>query len=707
MYLFIGIFLVWGPKHWILSASDQEIKNLPVLQKQVRTGFSNGGWEADRYRNMETLDAHRSIVIADLEGPGVIRHIHTTRHYKRPISTRGVVLLIYFDGVKQPAVQCPLGDFFGDGCNGKSMNFSTPLIECAPGSYNTYIPMPFKTRARVVLRNDTDIDLDNYSYVEWEPLEAWDPRLGYFHATYQRRTFQLTDKTKETFLHLKGTGHLLGRQFSVVTDEPKFKNFHFVMEGNNEVDIDGEERRLDYLGSEDSFTFSWGFQNMFAGLHAGMPLVKTGELNLLSIYRFHDHMPIRFNRELVWSINWTHEFWKNPEWLEPIRMRSEEGGCWVDYATVFYWYQDSPSGFKHHPIEPLDRRIEDLTKSSMPTMARQEKMNLSDVRKEIVQHIESLQVSGKPYGCYRLKPGGEAELYATCDVAIMRTIMGEDLMKSLTRNQCKQWIDYINSFAQEDGVYRGGRHSKQHRNGMVIGALGVLGGQQKYPVKLYEEFNTIEKVAPWLEKIDWSRQWGASHLFWGGMHCYSMSRQCTDAWRKAVFDWLDAGLDPETGWWRKGVEHYDKNQPLGGGAHIWPMYQQHSRHFPYPEKVIDSILSMQNEDGSWIGFGNYLDLDALYGLAYMRTLAPDYRTKDILKAVWKHGNLALESYRNFMASEPDTHALLAMVGELGLLQQLDPPRFPDTVKWTDIFSDARLYDTKDVECTKPQCTGKQ
>ena len=333
-------------------------------------------------------------------------------------------------------------------------------------------------------------------------------------------------------------------------------------------------------------------------------------------------------------------------------------------------------------------------------LSAKEKINLSDLRNEIANHITSLQVAGKPYGCYRLKKGGEAELYATCDVAIMRTIMGEDLTKSLTQDQRREWIDYINSFAQEDGVYKGGRHSEQHRNGMVIGALGALGGRQLYPVSFYEEFDTVEEIGPWLEDIDWNRQWGASHLFWGGMHCYSMSNQCTDAWRKAVFDWLDANLDPDTGWWRKGVEHYDKNQPLGGGAHIWPIYQQHDRPFPYPEKVIDSILSLQMENGSWRAVGNYLDLDALYGLAYMRSLAPDHRPEDILKAVRKHGDLTIKNYKQFMAGEPDTHAVLAMVGILGLLQQFEPDRFTDTVKWTDIFSDIRLYNTKDVEYTK-------
>ena len=32
---------------------------------------------------------------------------------------RGIVLEIYFDGAKTPAVHCPVADFFGDGCGGR------------------------------------------------------------------------------------------------------------------------------------------------------------------------------------------------------------------------------------------------------------------------------------------------------------------------------------------------------------------------------------------------------------------------------------------------------------------------------------------------------------------------------------------------------------------------------------------------------------
>jgi hypothetical protein len=218
--------------------------------------------------------------------------------------------------------------------------------------------MPFKERARVYLRNDTSQDAMNYSYVEWEPLKELDPSLGYFHATYSRHRFQLTPSTSHTFFEVKGTGHLIGRQFSVLTDEPLFRDFVYVMEGNNEVDIDGRERAIDYLGSEDSFTFSWGFQEPFVGLRAGMPHVVHGDSDSLSIYRFHDHMPIRFRRALTWRINWQEErvFTGQPAWREAV----DRGGCMVDYATVFYWYQDDPGGYEHQPLPEVALRANKL-----------------------------------------------------------------------------------------------------------------------------------------------------------------------------------------------------------------------------------------------------------------------------------------------------------------------------------------------------------
>ncbi|KPL26437.1 MAG: hypothetical protein AMS23_01750 [Bacteroides sp. SM1_62] len=339
------------------------------------------------------------------------------------------------------------------------------------------------------------------------------------------------------------------------------------------------------------------------------------------------------------------------------------------------------------------------------------KVELSRVRKTILNHCNSLLDKSGPYGSYRGGTGMRPSLYASCDVAIMRTIMGENLMVTLSDLQRQQWIDFINSFAINRGSNYGSYcdtygHSFHHANGMVIGALGVLGGKQKYPVKLYDEFDQIEEVIPWLESLDWAKQWDASHLFWGGMHCYSMSSRCSDAWKDEVFAWLDENIDEKSGWWKKGVTHADRHQPLGGSVHILPIYQHLRRRFPYPEKVIDSVLDLQLPNGRWyeresIHVMAYLELDALYALMYMSGLAPDYRTDDIRQAVNRYADLVTYYWNNhsreMLSLHP--HHILAGVGTFGLLNQLNPDRFTDDVQWTDIFSDVRFYQTSEVEVT--------
>ena len=61
----------------------------------------------------------------------------------------------------------------------------------------------------------------------------------------------LTNDSREDFFRVKGRGHFLGRQFSIASDEARFKGFNTVMEGNNEVAVDGRAKAFEYLGGED------------------------------------------------------------------------------------------------------------------------------------------------------------------------------------------------------------------------------------------------------------------------------------------------------------------------------------------------------------------------------------------------------------------------------------------------------------------------
>lgn len=338
-------------------------------------------------------------------------------------------------------------------------------------------------------------------------------------------------------------------------------------------------------------------------------------------------------------------------------------------------------------------------------------IQLDSVRADVLAYCEAVRDKEGPYGCYRGGIGQRPDLYASCDVAEIRAIMGENLQSTLPEQHRRQWIGHINSYVENrpdrpaDGSYFDSHgHSALHANGMVISAFGVLEGRQVQPVRLYGEFSTPEKVAAWLEKIDWSKQWQSSHLFWGGMIPFSFSRSCAPGWKDVVFKWLNANLDPKTGWWRRGTPHADRHQPLGGSVHILPMYQHHRQPFPYPERVIDSVLALQLGNGRWletpdVHVMNYLELDALYAFEYMRSLVPAYRRSDIAKSVERYVNLVVKYYNDRKAElfTLHPHMVLAVAGTLGLLQRLAPEQVIGSNRWTDIFTDKRFYNTASVE----------
>ena len=332
--------------------------------------------------------------------------------------------------------------------------------------------------------------------------------------------------------------------------------------------------------------------------------------------------------------------------------------------------------------------------------------DLDHVRGRVLGYFDGcLRDPGDPPGQYRIKPNGtKASLYASADVAIARAIMGEDLRATLPQAERRAWVRHIQSFARPDGRYADTfGHHQLHANGMVIGALGVLGGKQRYSVDpLYTPFQTIERMQAFLaDQIDWVHQWTESHKFWGGLHMYAASGKADACWIEAVLSWLDSHVDPDTGWFGHPIKPADAQEALGGAAHIWPLYEHQGRPIPYPRRAIDQILAGQTESGSFFGhsIGGYMNLDALYGLKLMRQAAPGYRESDCNHAIIRHGRLLVRHLDTYFDQQPSAHSVLAVVGNFGLLQQLAPERFTDSQgrRWSDIFSDPRFYLAAAVE----------
>lgn len=344
-----------------------DLRSLPFGRPR-RTGMSNAGWRYDNYPDLKSLDAGACIVLAALEGPGVITCFHITQHIAvfdgveeylstgasritvseeevQRATSRGLILEIYYNGSSLPAVHSPLADFFADGCQGKSSCYSTPFVEKLPRSYNSYIPMPFEESIRITLRNETAYNCLSYSFIEFERLPEWHSNLLYFHSIWQMKRFKLTPDTIFPLIHIAGKGHLFGAHYSISTSDPIFKDFFFIMEGNVEHRIDGEELpSIDYLGTEDSFGFSWGFRQVYCGMRSGINYLQTSQLPIeLSIFRFRDQNAITFNHSLDIRINWQHEFslgktsYQNyPRGL--VWQSVQAGGGWLEYASTHYFY---------------------------------------------------------------------------------------------------------------------------------------------------------------------------------------------------------------------------------------------------------------------------------------------------------------------------------------------------------------------------------
>jgi len=84
-----------------------------------------------------------SFDMAQVEGgAGQVRRIWITLNDRSPQMLRGLVLRCYWDGSEKPAVEAPIGDFFGLAL-GRMTAFENAWFDNPEGrSFNCRIPMP-------------------------------------------------------------------------------------------------------------------------------------------------------------------------------------------------------------------------------------------------------------------------------------------------------------------------------------------------------------------------------------------------------------------------------------------------------------------------------------------------------------------------------------------------------------------------------------
>src|ERR1035437_3031037 len=150
----------------------------------MRASSSDPDWKNGN-RDMRPIKAGQTLTVAELNGPGMIVHSWCRVSHADQNFSRLMTLRIYWDGEKNPSVQCPVGDFFGVGHGLDVAMNSLPVRASADGrARSCYWSMPFRKSARVTVTNDGSLATWCFYYAVEGEYGTVAKDAPTFHASY-------------------------------------------------------------------------------------------------------------------------------------------------------------------------------------------------------------------------------------------------------------------------------------------------------------------------------------------------------------------------------------------------------------------------------------------------------------------------------------------------------------------------------------------
>jgi len=247
---------------------------------------------------------------------------------------RKVVLKITWDDESEPAVWCPLGDFFGTapGVN-KYKSLATGMTD--EGFYSLWY-MPFGKSALIELVNDDDVD--RRLQLEYKTAQLSRPmeQMGYFHCKWHRDIFPLSkDRWPDwVMLRTEGRGRFCGVMLHVWNPRGGWWG-----EGDEKFFVDGEKFPSTIgTGSEDYFGYAWCHPGLFQKPFHCQTMTQNNAGHQ-SVLRWHVVDNVPFQKSFEGCIE---KYWSN-----------EDRGTL--YACTAVWYQ-APGGADPIKSTPVDQR---------------------------------------------------------------------------------------------------------------------------------------------------------------------------------------------------------------------------------------------------------------------------------------------------------------------------------------------------------------
>jgi len=269
-------------------------------------GTAHGGRKGAPSREIQPGER---VVLADLEGPGVVRHIWLTVPPGKPERLRSLVLEVRYDGRDEPSIATPVLDFFALP-HGRPVPFSSALVAAQEGrGFNAYFPMPFRDRIEISFTNHGERATTLYYQVDYTLQPELPAQLGYLHVSFRRQNPTVQKQDFVIADGLRGPGRFLGCAVGVrIIDHASWYG-----EGEVKVYRDGDSELPTICGTglEDYVGSAWGMGEHHAP-YGGAPLVRSEhggdaegmgvQPDFVGFYRWHVPDPIMFERDLKVTI---------------------------------------------------------------------------------------------------------------------------------------------------------------------------------------------------------------------------------------------------------------------------------------------------------------------------------------------------------------------------------------------------------------------
>lgn len=294
-----------------------------------------------------------------------------------------------------------------------------------------------------------------------------------------------------------------------------------------------------------------------------------------------------------------------------------------------------------------------------------------------------------------------ADLYGSIDAAYTLYTLGMLPQKTNCASR-KTWAKTILTFQNDGGEFtrlnlRG--HPKEHATAYAIAALHLL--QIESDEDYVSQIKPLTGLLPiltdraaflrWINMLDfrlaprsilkknlgWHYIWRGSHVGGGIPAAIGMTRHLCESWWPGqvdveqwfiwYFEWLDAHVNPHTGYWQRAFWNLLYRKPtlidMGGAVHFFWIYEALGRPFPYPEAVIESTLTLQRPDGLYKDHPFCIDLDGNYCLIRAYLQLPEEKQSVYRDRVYRSAERNFEAVVKALTAQPleeiytDSHGL--------------------------------------------------